>query len=131
MFLRRRKVPEVLFTTLDPPVEMAIWSKGCLVQARWDLFLSSQFYTQETTNRTAFVFLILNSIILILILNNNEYSSVVFVKKLWSNKFQFLLQLKNCLSYERYNRFFHFSIEYVGQRVKQSHLNMQQEKSVM
>jgi len=31
---RRRKVPEVLFTTLDPPVEMAIWSKGCLVQAR-------------------------------------------------------------------------------------------------
>ncbi|CAG5134399.1 unnamed protein product, partial [Candidula unifasciata] len=31
---RKKNVPEVLFTTVDPPPDMPVWSKGCLIQAR-------------------------------------------------------------------------------------------------
>ncbi|XP_059179627.1 C2 domain-containing protein 5-like [Physella acuta] len=31
---RKKSVPEVLFTTVDPPQDIPIWSKGCLIQAR-------------------------------------------------------------------------------------------------
>ncbi|XP_013077803.2 C2 domain-containing protein 5-like isoform X1 [Biomphalaria glabrata] len=31
---RKKNVPEVLFTTIDPPTAMPVWSKGCLIQAR-------------------------------------------------------------------------------------------------
>ncbi|KAH9495182.1 C2 domain-containing protein 5 [Bulinus truncatus] len=31
---RKKNVPEVLFTTIDPPLSMPTWSKGCLIQAR-------------------------------------------------------------------------------------------------
>ncbi|RUS91136.1 hypothetical protein EGW08_001049 [Elysia chlorotica] len=31
---KKKNVPEVLFTTVDPPSDMPIWSKGSLVQAR-------------------------------------------------------------------------------------------------
>lgn len=34
-FFRKKNVPEVLFTTVDPPPDMPVWSKGCLIQARW------------------------------------------------------------------------------------------------
>ncbi|BFZ04098.1 hypothetical protein BsWGS_07137 [Bradybaena similaris] len=31
---RKKNVPEVLFTTVDPPPDMPVWSRGCLIQAR-------------------------------------------------------------------------------------------------
>jgi len=32
---RKQKVPDVLFTTIDLPVEAAVIGKGCLIQARY------------------------------------------------------------------------------------------------
>ncbi|BFZ15978.1 hypothetical protein BsWGS_19017 [Bradybaena similaris] len=31
---KKKNVPEVLFATVDPPENMLVWSKGCLIQAR-------------------------------------------------------------------------------------------------
>lgn len=32
---RKQKVPDVLFTTIDLPVEATVIGKGCLIQARY------------------------------------------------------------------------------------------------
>ncbi|ETE61540.1 hypothetical protein L345_12706, partial [Ophiophagus hannah] len=33
---RKQKVPDVLFTTIDLPVDAVVFGKGCLIQARWE-----------------------------------------------------------------------------------------------
>jgi hypothetical protein len=34
LFFRKKKVPDVLFTTIDPPKEVPVVSHGALIQAR-------------------------------------------------------------------------------------------------
>ncbi|XP_059843662.1 C2 domain-containing protein 5 isoform X15 [Hypanus sabinus] len=47
---RKQKVPDVLFTTIEPPLEAAITGKGCLIQAR---LCRQKKKTQGEANATA------------------------------------------------------------------------------